>query len=594
MPPQRFASVRAAPRHTTIVTFRDDIGMRYEETKQADLPIPIPPPRNPARVSRQYPTSTTTVASPTPAFSTTATTTIPALAPMTPPPTRPLPPAPLALRPIRPPQLQHPVLRGEPSPPISNEETWKRDSGHGGTASSSTTCRDEFQQDDLAYDKFADDEVTSIYSTDLPAPTPTSPIRPNDSPGATGRRSPAKPVSLRISTINLPPPPMQSVFTDTPDLTPTSDDGNPWDLILRSRNAGHSRSASLPKKLGKTFSVKSSGTKLRKKNLSESGITASPVRAETPSIKAPSVTAVGSMVYFLTPLQSRGNRSSFQAPKMAAASGPPELALAPPPRPPTPEPLRLDDIDASPDFDFGPTSPPPPRPPFSPITTRIPNNRLMDEKFLAHMIFSDHGSMIIPEEPEPVEECDAPVIRFSFEEFAGTSVIPVAAPEADSSRDSEDTVYEARSSSGSSQGRPSMQGQDPPTPPMPSPAPTAMSPPEIRVVSVDVSRESQKVRSLYEPDDSLHWQDGSGRVVSSAAGGEHLAPTAEVPSDGEDNAVYGCPRRSMTSRALSLVPSLADSTLFASQGFFKAWKRPLYQPSHNYVPSGQFFVAATR
>lgn len=58
--------------------------------------------------------------------------------------------------------------------------------------------------------------------------------------------------------------------------------------------------------------------------------------------------------------------------------------------------------------------------------------------------------------------------------------------------------------------------------------------PSIRVSSIDVERESQKVRSLYESGDDLNWEDG-GRVSYA----ERLEPTAEVPSEEEENVVYG-------------------------------------------------------
>jgi hypothetical protein len=60
--------------------------------------------------------------------------------------------------------------------------------------------------------------------------------------------------------------------------------------------------------------------------------------------------------------------------------------------------------------------------------------------------------------------------------------------------------------------------------------------PSIRVSSMDVERESQKVRSLYESGDDLNWEDG-GRVSFA----ERLEPTVEVPSEEEENGVYGFP-----------------------------------------------------
>jgi hypothetical protein len=72
----------------------------------------------------------------------------------------------------------------------------------------------------------------------------------------------------------------------------------------------------------------------------------------------------------------------------------------------------------------------------------------------------------------------------------------------------------------------------------PRAAPQANVPsvPSIRVSSMDVERESQKVRSLYESGDDLNWEDG-GRVSFA----ERLEPTVEVPSEEEENGVYGFP-----------------------------------------------------
>ncbi|KAK8107739.1 TBC domain-containing protein [Apiospora kogelbergensis] len=65
----------------------------------------------------------------------------------------------------------------------------------------------------------------------------------------------------------------------------------------------------------------------------------------------------------------------------------------------------------------------------------------------------------------------------------------------------------------------------PPTPTTPH------SPPSIRVIPVDIERESQKVRSLYEPGVGLMWEDGGRHSALSA----RLEPTQEVPSDVDEN-----------------------------------------------------------
>lgn len=75
---------------------------------------------------------------------------------------------------------------------------------------------------------------------------------------------------------------------------------------------------------------------------------------------------------------------------------------------------------------------------------------------------------------------------------------------------------------------PSPGAQLPPTPTTPQ------SPPSIRVIPVEIERESQKVRSLYEPG-GLNWEEGGRHSALSA----RLEPTKEVPSDVDENDAYG-------------------------------------------------------
>jgi hypothetical protein len=63
-----------------------------------------------------------------------------------------------------------------------------------------------------------------------------------------------------------------------------------------------------------------------------------------------------------------------------------------------------------------------------------------------------------------------------------------------------------------------------------------MAPPDIRVLSPDIEKESQKVRSLYESGDSTSWGD-VGRL--STFSGERLETTPEDPSEENENDPYG-------------------------------------------------------
>ncbi|KAI1107287.1 rab-GTPase-TBC domain-containing protein [Jackrogersella minutella] len=120
--PQKNASVRYRSRSSSLVPFRDDsklVALRYDQTVQAEPPIPIPPPRS----SRRPP--------PRPISCDTVRSTV-----VVPPP-RPAPPT-----------EQHPALRTI-STPRTTEGSGKRDSGHSpATPSSSWTIREDSETDD--------------------------------------------------------------------------------------------------------------------------------------------------------------------------------------------------------------------------------------------------------------------------------------------------------------------------------------------------------------------------------------------------------------------------------------------------------------
>ncbi|KAI4870753.1 TBC domain-containing protein [Hypoxylon rubiginosum] len=121
-PPLRSPSSRYRSRSSSIVSFGSDsklVGLRYDQTVQAEPPIPIPPPRS----SRRPP--------PRPISCNTA------RSPVVVPPPRPAPPT-----------EQHPALRTISSPQ-SFEEVRKRDSAHGATTpTSSWTIHEDSETDD--------------------------------------------------------------------------------------------------------------------------------------------------------------------------------------------------------------------------------------------------------------------------------------------------------------------------------------------------------------------------------------------------------------------------------------------------------------
>lgn len=59
--------------------------------------------------------------------------------------------------------------------------------------------------------------------------------------------------------------------------------------------------------------------------------------------------------------------------------------------------------------------------------------------------------------------------------------------------------------------------------------------PSVRVLSADVERDSQKVRSLYEVGDAINWEQGA---PAPASAGERLSPTPEDPVDKDKHDTY--------------------------------------------------------
>ncbi|KAK4212212.1 USP6 N-terminal-like protein [Rhypophila decipiens] len=232
MAPQRFGSVSQKTRQTTrLPSLRDDTGLlalRYEQTKQAEPPIPLPPPRNPRRVAR--PDSTV----PSPSGS----------------------PLVIAPPPVPPPQEEHPLFRRQTPRFVAQ----KRDSGLTPT-SSSLTIKEECEhcENSSVYEKSPGDisGASSIYSDG----------RTGASPDLNSSFD-CYPPPLRVSTVARRP--------QTPECTI-----EPADAI------SPSRSSSLTQRLGKSFSIRSVGkNRLRKKpqgvDKVASGVVPSPVMRGSP------------------------------------------------------------------------------------------------------------------------------------------------------------------------------------------------------------------------------------------------------------------------------------------------------------------------
>lgn len=457
MAPHKFGSVRHNMKPRQLASFRDDsalIAFRYEQTVQAEPPIPLPPPRNPLRTTVRLSTTGTVV------------------------PITIIPP------PVAPPQEEHPLFRTQPSPSVRSEE-WKRDSGLA-RSSSSATLREELEED-VVYQKILDDiaDAPSVYSGDEQSPS--------DAPSRVLDDTNAAPAPLRLPTVAVtvlpisPTATVESPGEPLPSPTPT-------------------RASSISKRLGlvKTFSIRSTGNKrLRKKTVSVDNFD---LVKEMDRVASPDADATANGV-----VRGSANTQEQQPPRVARPSPAKEDE--------TTRPSQAVDSD------------------FIPITTSIPEDGLWDD--FSNLSFSKRGSLMFGGKTDPFAMMmskpagdGAESSPDASESAAAPDPAPHAATDAAAAGPRSGPAVTATSSEdAATEEKPAARILE-----------ESASLPSIRVVSIDVERESQKVRSLYESGEGLNWQDG-GR----ASYCERLEPTEEVPSDEEENVVYGFPLNAPTS-----------------------------------------------
>ncbi|KAH8907014.1 hypothetical protein BR93DRAFT_937931 [Coniochaeta sp. PMI_546] len=237
MTPKKSNSFRSKARPAARISpFRDDTGLialRYEQTKQANPPIPLPPPRNPLRTFR--PVSTVTSDS-----------------------------APVVISPpqVAPPQEEHPLFRTQ----LTRSDEWKRDSG--APTSSSVTIQGDVDEE-YVYHKLGDEPypIRPLFAVDEKSLKVVPRVSPSTLPPlyTLPRRAPTPP--------ELPAIPSQTDIILLPGLESTCT--SPTDTKPEGR------------KFGKSLSLSSSWgppKRLRKKNISLS-VDASkpPVSPSTPS-----------------------------------------------------------------------------------------------------------------------------------------------------------------------------------------------------------------------------------------------------------------------------------------------------------------------
>ncbi|KAK4122669.1 RabGAP/TBC [Parathielavia appendiculata] len=445
MAPQKFGSVRhkARPTATRLAPFRDDTGLvalRYEQTKQAEPPIPLPPPRNPRRINR----SPSTLASST----------------------SPTSPVTISPPPIPPPHEEHPLFRTQRPPRPSQAEERKRDSG--APTSSSVTLREEHGEEAI-HQKLMNDvaDTPSVYSNDDDIPERI------DAPQTTSHQ-----VAPPLLTVSIPP---RTYNTETATSSST---------LQSPASSSPARRVSLTRKLSISFGIGADGSKrLRKKMLGAD--------------RAASHEA---------PPDMEPVRGSPRSPKMP--KGPPQLtgpgcSSADKGQAQSPEPLSSATTARS----------------FAPITTHIPEDSLWDD--LGAVSFSTRGSIMFGGKNNTFKSLIMSVpddAHATASSSASPPEHPLMTTPTDNAAATVPDAFEADEADATA-GKPRV-----------APLADAQPVPSIRVSSMDVERESQKVRSLYESGDDLNWEDG-GRVSFV----ERLEPTAEVPSEEEENVVSSRP-----------------------------------------------------
>lgn len=495
--PQRCASVRYKSRPAALMPFRDDtnlVAFRYETTQQAEPPIPIPPPKSHLRYQRaeaqaharapeaqaQAQVQAQAAAACAPSCILEAGSVAPPVIvpPPPPPPTGPLP---------LPPTDEHPALRTD------TIHDPKRDSGHAPTTSSQArTFYEESSEDE---DPFPYERIKSFQRTKI---VQTSLYLENEN--ANGGRSSSS-TNNSNSQSSIPLPSLGSSGADT--ASPTSPTTPPPNFPDSSSSA--SFFSRRPFSFRSSRSSMKSTRRLKKKHQPQA------------------VAVVGA-------LDNDGIKTPDPLPNGAKTATNSPLADVAPPR--NGDEQRCSDRA---------------RPSYSPKLTNAsaPDGDDFAE-FVQQISFSKRGSIMLggkrPSIHATTMSNDSGVAQHGrVKEQRPPRVFPLAPSPMPKSQVHGAVSSTIVASNASSQYPISGRVTPPPPPPPPAlhadaPAtPRSLQhPPSIRLIPVDVERESQKVRSLYEPGKKLRWEDG-GRVLSF---GEKLEPTVEVPSDVDENA-YG-------------------------------------------------------
>lgn len=479
-----------------IASFRDDtslVALRYDKTVAAEPPIPIPA-RNPLRPTRPRTSSSSSSSSHH----------------------RPIivaPPHPL----VAPPTEEHPALRTPPPPRASAVDEWKRDSGHAPRTSSpsSMTILEEDGEDEDFHAKVEELAAAAVRHVEgqpelnQRAPSPALEDEASLYSDHSRTSSDTAVAAGHESSMTTRPPrrahasssAASSAYSPPVSMSPSPSAAAQDDTTSLPQQRPHS-----PRRLAKTFSLRS--------------VSLMRTKSPTPSCYEASDPATA-LMRGPSPPPATAPSAGAAKPSMATSSTSRFWTRS---RSPSSASSTISDIAD-----------------FSPLAIAIPTDSFLDDDFVTSLSFSKRGSILLGGEramaSDGAMEGQGSSINDDDNAFKATSG---PAPEDATvtttpmnTLDSEPKPASQLATESSTTVNATVSSRDI--------ARELMPPPDIRILAVDVEKESQKVRSLYSVGDAIRWEDGAGHSHS-----ERLEPTPEAPSDeGEekelDEVPYGFP-----------------------------------------------------
>lgn len=479
MVPTKFASVRYKANPGVTAAFRDDTNLkafRYEKTVASEPPIPILPTRNPLRTTRPHSSLATT-------------------------PNRPIIVTPPLLEP---PTEEHPALR-ETSFFATRDDERKRDSGLAPNSPSST-LRDEGDDYLLRYKK--NDEGLKSQENALFVQVELA-----DKPSLNERARLATPPRLNDRGDTAFTRPTNGSRVAAKDIIPEEDGSCP---SSPASSKGMSRSSTIagqstpPRRfLRRSFSLRSvTSPSLWKQSSSLSEVDSTSGTVSPAALANSALPPLQAPMAPLQPLPGAGTET--EEPRSPSRLWLPFSAKSPKTQAPTGADTDL--LDGTDDTLF------------SPLTTPIPTDNLLEDDFITQLSFSNRGSILFGGHrtiglDEIMESRSASDTRDDHNRNGGTSAsasTPTIAP------NNASTSSAATSATQSASPRQTQL------------APAFSPTPNIYVLPAEVEKESEKVRSFYAAGEELRWEDGA----PAHAFQEQLAPTLEAPDEEDELDAY--------------------------------------------------------